>query len=102
VNAVTHRHATRAARVKGLTDVAVRNARTRDRAYKLSDGRGLCRLVQPNGSKWWRFRYEWAGKEKMLSVGTYPDTSLAEARNRRDDARAAKSRRRWIRARSAA
>jgi hypothetical protein len=43
--------------------------------------------VQPNGSKWWRFRYDRDGKEKMLSMGTYPDTSLAEARKRRDEAR---------------
>jgi Arm DNA-binding domain len=43
--------------------------------------------VQPNGSKWWRFRYEWDGKEKMLSISTYPDTTLAEARKRRDEAR---------------
>jgi hypothetical protein len=84
---VTHRNATRAARVNPLTDIALRNARPRDRAYKLSDGRGLCLLVQPNGSKWWRFRYEWDGKEKMLSMGTYPDTPLAEARKRRDEAR---------------
>jgi len=42
-----------------LTDVAVKNARARDRAYKKSDGRGLCLLVQPNGAKWWRFRYKW-------------------------------------------
>jgi hypothetical protein len=84
---VTHRNSTRPARVKGLTDIAVRNTRARDRAYKLSDGRGLCLLVQPNGSKWWRFRYDWDGKEKMLSMGTYPDTSLAEARKRRDEAR---------------
>lgn len=61
-------------------DIAVRNARARDRAYKLSDGRGLCLLVQPNGSKWWRFRYDRGGKEQMLSMGTYPDTSLADAR----------------------
>jgi len=84
---VTHRNSTRPARIKGLTDIAVRNARARDRAYKLSDGRGLCLLVQPNGSKWWRFRYDWDGKEKMLSMGTYPDTSLAAARKRRDEAR---------------
>jgi hypothetical protein len=43
--------------------------------------------VQPNGSKWWRFRYHWAGKEKMLSMGTYPDVPLAEARKRRHEAR---------------
>ncbi len=71
MNVVTHRNSTRPARVKGLTDIAIRNARSRDRAYKLSDGRGLCLLVQPNGSKWWRFRYDWDGKEKMLSMGTY-------------------------------
>jgi integrase len=81
---VTRYASTRAARVKGLTDVGVRQARARDRVYKLADGRGLCLLVQPNGSKWWRFRYQWAGKEKMLSLGTYPGTSLAEARVRRD------------------
>jgi hypothetical protein len=43
--------------------------------------------MQPNGSKWWRFDYDWDGKEKMLSMGTYPDTSLADARKRRDEAR---------------
>jgi integrase len=70
-----------------LTDIAVKNARARDRAYKKSDGRGLCLLVQPNGAKWWRFRYRWAGKEQMLSLGTYPDTPLAEARTEREKAR---------------
>ena len=70
-----------------LTDVAVKNARARDRAYKKSDGRGLCLLVQPNGAKWWRFRYKWARKEQMLSLGTYPDTSLADARKEREKAR---------------
>ena len=84
---VTHRNLTGSALAKGLTDIAVRNARARDRAYKLSDGRGLCLLVQPNGSKWWRFRYKRDGKEQMLSMGTYPDTSLADARKRRDEAR---------------
>jgi len=84
---VTRRNPTRAARVAPLTDLAVRNARARDRVYKLSDGRGLCLLVQPSGSKWWRFRYEWDGKERMLSMGTYPATSLFDARQRRDDAR---------------
>jgi hypothetical protein len=72
-----------------LTDPAVRNARSRERPYKLADGRGLCLLVQPNGSKWWRFRYQWNGGERMLSLGTYPDTPLAEARNQREAARQA-------------
>lgn len=44
-----------------LTDVSVRLARARNRAYKLSDGAGLCLLVQPSGKKWWRFRYKWEG-----------------------------------------
>ncbi|HTW38013.1 MAG TPA: integrase arm-type DNA-binding domain-containing protein [Steroidobacteraceae bacterium] len=70
-----------------LTDIAIRKARTRERPYKLSDGRGLCLLVQPNGSKWWRFRYRWQGAERMLSLGTYPDTPLAEARSRLEVAR---------------
>lgn len=64
-----------------LTDTAVRLAKPRDRAYRLSDGRGLCLLIQPSGSKWWRLRYRFQGAEQMLSLGTYPDISLSEARN---------------------
>jgi len=70
-----------------LTDVSVRLARARDRAYKLSDGGGLCLLIQPSGKKWWRLRYKWEGKEQMLSMGVYPNVSLLQAREKRDDAR---------------
>jgi integrase len=70
-----------------LTDTAIRLARPRERAYKLSDGRGLCLLVQPNGSKWWRYRYRFEGVPKMLSMGIYPDVPLSKARERRDAAR---------------
>jgi len=70
-----------------LTDSAVRHARPRERVYRLNDGCGLVLLIQPGGSKWWRFRYRWQGAEQMLSMGTYPDTPLAVARMRRDDAR---------------
>lgn len=70
-----------------LTDAQVRQSRPRERAYKLSDGHGLCLLIQPNGSKWWRYRYRWLGAEQMLSMGTYPDTPLAEARKKRESAR---------------
>jgi hypothetical protein len=70
-----------------LTDTAIRLARPRERVYRLNDGRGLCVLIQPNGAKWWRFRYRWQGRELMLSMGTYPDTPLAEARKQRDIAR---------------
>lgn len=70
-----------------LTDTAVRLAKPRERAYRLSDGRGLCLLIQPNGSKWWRFRYRFQGAEKMLSLGIYPDVPVSEARDRREAAR---------------
>ena len=70
-----------------LTDTAIRLAKPRDRAYKLADGRGLCLLVQANGSKWWRYRYLYEGTEEMLSLGTYPDVPLSEARGRRNRTR---------------
>ena len=70
-----------------LTDIAVRQTKARDRAYKLADGSGLCLLVQPNGSKWWRYRYRFWGCEKMLSVGVYPGTSLSQARALAGEAR---------------
>ena len=70
-----------------LTDTAVRNAKPGEKPAKLSDERGLFLIVTPGGGKWWRFRYSFGGKEKLLSLGTYPDVSLASARQRRDDAR---------------
>jgi len=70
-----------------LTDTQVRTARMLDRPYKLSDGRGLYLLVNPNGSRLWRFRYRLAGVEKLLALGNYPDTSLQRARMKRDAAR---------------
>src|SRR5437879_4078856 len=74
-------------RTMPLTDIAVRQAKARDRAYKLADGSGLCLLVQPSGSKWWRYRYRFWGREKMLSVGVYPGTSLSQARALAGEAR---------------
>jgi hypothetical protein len=70
-----------------LNDTKLRGAKPKDRPYKLGDYDGLSLLVQPTGSKWWRFRYHFAGKEKMLSLGTYPEVSLRDARDRRDAAR---------------
>lgn len=55
--------------------------------YRVSDEKGLCIEVHPNGGKYWRLRYRHAGKQKMLSLGVYPETSLAEARSGRDEAR---------------
>lgn len=70
-----------------LTIVAINRARAIDKPVKLFDGGGLYLLVNPNGSRWWRFKYRYLGKEKLLSLGTYPDVSLKDARDRRDQAR---------------
>ena len=56
-----------------LTDVQVRQARPKDKVYKLRDERGLLLMVRPTGAKWWRLRYKIQGKENMLSLGVYPD-----------------------------
>lgn len=70
-----------------LTDTAVRNAKGKDKPYKLSDERGLFLLVNPNGARWWRLKYRVLGKEKLVSLGVYPDVSLKDARARRDESR---------------
>jgi integrase len=66
-----------------LTDPIIKAAKPKEKPYKLSDGQGLTLLIQPNGSKWWRYRYRINGKEKMLSIGTYPDVTLKKAREMR-------------------
>ena len=70
-----------------LTDTQIRKSKPQDRPFSLNDTRGLFLLVRPNGSKWWRFRYSFAGKRNCLGLGIFPDVSLADARQRRDDAR---------------
>jgi integrase len=70
-----------------LSNFAIAKAAPKQRAYKLADGLGLVLLVEPNGSKKWRFRYRFANREKMIALGTYPTTSIADARKRRDEAR---------------
>lgn len=67
-----------------LTLDVVTVSEPRLRPYKLFDERGLFLMVTPAGGKWWRFRYRFDGKEKLLSLGIYPDVSLKEARARRD------------------
>jgi integrase len=67
---------------------AIKAATEAGKVQALSDGGGLSLLVQPSGAAWWRLRYWLAGKENRLSLGTYPAVSLADARKRRDDARA--------------
>lgn len=66
-----------------LTDTAIRNTKP----LRLFDGGGLYLEVSPTGGKWWRIKYRFAGKEKRLSLGTYPDVNLKAARERRDELR---------------
>lgn len=70
-----------------LTETAIKAAKGESKPRKLADERGLYLLVNPNGSKLWRLKYRLAGKEKLLALGAYPDVSLRQARDRRDDAR---------------
>lgn len=72
-----------------LRELEARYATKRSRDYKLSDGEGLHLLVRPNGSKLWRMKYRFDGREKLLSFGRYPDVSLAQARLRRAEAKLA-------------
>lgn len=71
-----------------LSDIQVRNLKPREKAYKVSDFEGLFVLVKPNGSKLWQFKYRMDGKERLLSIGVYPNISLAQARKTKDGARA--------------
>ncbi len=70
-----------------LTDAKVRSAKPKEKAYKLTDGGGLYLLVNPNGGRYWRFKYRYGGKEKLLALGAYPDLSLADARELHSQAR---------------
>lgn len=70
-----------------LTDTSVRALKPRTKTYKQSDARGLQVHVTPGGSKLWRLAYRFEGKQKLMALGTYPDVSLARAREARDDAR---------------
>lgn len=71
-----------------LTEIQAKKSKPRDQAYKLADGEGLFLLVQPNGSKLWRMKYRFGGKEKLLSFGAYPAVGLAAARDKRTAAKA--------------
>lgn len=70
-----------------LTDAYLRSLKAKPKPYKSARADGLYAHVFPNGSKLWRFAYSFGGKEKLLSLGAYPDVTLAEARERRDEAR---------------
>jgi integrase len=70
-----------------LSNLKVDKAKPKDKQYKLTDGGGLFLLVSPTGGRLWRLKYRFEGKEKLLSLGAYPAVSLADARQRRDDAK---------------
>lgn len=72
-----------------LTDTRIRQAKPEAKPYNLYDTGGLYLTVAPTGAKWWRMKYRHAGKEKRMGIGAYPETSLADARAKRDTARAA-------------
>jgi integrase len=70
-----------------LTEVEIKASKPREKPYKLADAGGLYLLINPNGARWWRLKYRVDGREKLLSFGVYPETTLKKARERRDDAR---------------
>jgi len=70
-----------------LTDVAIRKAKPVDKPSRMFDGGGLYLEIAPSGGKLWRLKYRYGGKEKRLAIGTYPEISLLDARNRREAAR---------------
>jgi len=70
-----------------LTELKVRNTKPSDKPVKMTDGNGMHLLITTSGSKYWRFQYRFAGKQKILALGVYPEVSLSEARRRRDEAR---------------
>ena len=71
-----------------LTDVAIRALKPADKVQKISDGEGLQLWVMPVGSRLWRYAYRYSGEQKTLALGAYPEITLAEARKKRDEARA--------------
>ena len=70
-----------------LSDTAIRNAKPAEKPVRLFDAAGLYLELSPSGGKLWRLKYRFGGKEKRLSFGVYPDVTLKEARERRDEAR---------------
>jgi integrase len=70
-----------------LSDTAIKNAKPADKPYKIQDEKGMYLLVHPNSGKYFRYDYRFEGKRKTLALGTYPATSLKEARDKRDTAK---------------
>jgi Arm DNA-binding domain len=70
-----------------LNDLKIKRSKPSVKAYHLSDGKGLFLIIYPNGSKYWRLKYRFAGKEKLLAIGVYPEISLSTARDKCNQAR---------------
>jgi hypothetical protein len=70
-----------------LTDLKIRASKPKDKPYKISDGGGLYLLINPNGAKYWRWKYRIQHKEKVLAIGVYPEVTLKEARDSQYEAR---------------
>src|SRR5690348_15769905 len=71
-----------------LTDTKLRSLKPRSSVYRVADMGGLCIEVRPTGAKYWRYRYRYLGKPRMLALGEYPFLSLLDARGKRNEARA--------------
>lgn len=70
-----------------ITDIIARTAKPREKPYKIADEKSLYLYIKPNGSKYWRYKYYFVGKEKVLALGVYPEISLKEAREKHSEAR---------------
>jgi hypothetical protein len=69
------------------TRIKIESVKPSSKRQRIFDGRGLYLEIAPSGGRWWRFKYRFAGKEKRISLGVYPEIGIKEARERRDDAR---------------
>jgi hypothetical protein len=74
-------------RIPPLSETKIENSYPGKKSVRLFDGYGLCLQIEPNGSKLWRYRYRFEGKQKLISLGKYPDVSLSDARLKRIESR---------------
>ena len=68
-----------------LTEFACKNFKSKEKPYKVSDSGGMFLLIKPDGSKYWRLKYNYAGKENLIALGVYPEISLRDARTKRNE-----------------